>query len=1163
MPTKVFKISDLSGGINSQSDETSIKDNESTSLTSFIPDRRGRLRLAGEMQVAGISYDTTKGSGDINDSIDLTYTDPEQNSGTGLFYFRADNPMIGDDNDYIVNGHADIAEVIGGIEYWVVGDNRYTKIYDAINGKWITNRLYAHTSNITTSGSGGPRPIYYFGDKALRVSAAHTFGIGGTLFNRRWLGFIERTLFDSGGDATDFAKWVNHKRWYQDTAHILTPTASSYTQAISGPPAPGKMAVEFVIGASADAMTTAGIEGVVFGIKYNDPDDMGTGTWETKTYTFYGTYIYDGSQESNAFSLGSQAVTADTVLYIGLLVSYSDNDDNANHADTESGLIFDDGLEINPRITGGRLYFSDPDDGDGILYHMLDFSFENGCRKVGEQAWTDWDDVHEDAHHETYECPDTVNSNMDANGFKFEDPPKFVTYDTINGYGPYEDLNPEFNCATMVGKRMYIGNVKINGTVHNDRIMRSPVNFEGKPQYDTFPETHFLEVGADDGDTIIELVSDADKLMVFKEGSVSVLNVGKFGGEYIENTFQYVGIKHRCQTVKTQYGVCWATNTGCYMLQQGKLVNLIEGKILISGTIKGYQKNMTWTIEDTAANYMPAIGYLPKESKLIIAVNIHPDADSRQNDCWMYDFKTQSWSYLAGSLSNTQLFRSNFINNHAGGLYQTAASIAPASVVDDDKQLFYWNTNSTSKAEARYATKDINFGDPALIKKVYKVGLTFKTEGTTNMIPLYSIDGSDDILSTFVSSKGILSGGGVIEAPASAQGTQKIKNIADGNWEVMDSDIPYFATASFNSEGGLSGITTMLHNDTNATAGNWTIGNLVGSELAINTITTPDTFQWDGTGTPSILHTFTLAGSIRSGILHTLTFNLSVNAGNFAFQILGPNVEEEGETTLVGTTTVSSGTGVQTVNFTPAVVKNAIKISLIGATATDGTHRFHTITLKNDAGSTFGLFNGSPSIMMMYPGSSTVNNIAGFISVNQTSEGTHYISPTTASKYQLSFSTGDMVGVGYQVRIIDMGSGSTAIPNLGTLLTYDAASSGSYTIAMEGDGIEGISADYATITQPYTTYTLTTTTALATSSRYYIVFSIGTTYALSIHGGILTGLSFKEIGNWHTGFLNLSSPVECKSFQLMLENSGTAHASFELRDVEFYYRTLRPKITGD
>ena len=121
----------------------------------------------------------------------------------------------------------------------------------------------------------------------------------------------------------------------------------------------------------------------------------------------------------------------------------------------------------------------------------------------------------------------------------------------------------------------------------------------------------------------------------------------------------------------------------------------------------------------------------------------------------------------------------------------------------------------------------------------------------------------------------------------------------------------------------------------------------------------------------------------------------------------------------------------------------------------------------------------------------------------------------------------------------------------------------SYTIAMEGDGIEGISADYATITQPYTTYTLTTTTALATSSRYYIVFSIGTTYALSIHGGILTGLSFKEIGNWHTGFLNLSSPVECKSFQLMLENSGTAHASFELRDVEFYYRTLRPKITGD
>jgi len=31
----------------------------------------------------------------------------------------------------------------------------------------------------------------------------------------------------------------------------------------------------------------------------------------------------------------------------------------------------------------------------------------------------------------------------------------------------------------------------------------------------------------------------------------------------------------------------------------------------------------------------------------------------------------------------------------------------------------------------------------------------------------------------------------------------------------------------------------------------------------------------------------------------------------------------------------------------------------------------------------------------------------------------------------------------------------------------------------------------------------------------------------------------------------------------MLENSGTAHGSFELRDLEIYYRTLRPKITSD
>ena len=1144
MPTQVYKIHNASGGLNSQGDTAGIKDNEATNLTSFTPDRRGRLRLSGKMNVHQITYDTKKGSGDDNDSIDLSYVSTKQNSGTGLFYFRSDNPMLSADNTYVVNGDSELGESLGGVEYWVVADNRYIKIYDSTKGRWLQTLLVAGGSDITTDG--GPRHIYYYGNNALRVSAAHTLNVGGTSFHRRWLGFIERTLFGGGGDYT---AWRNHKRWYQDTAKILPPSGSSYSQTV-GSEVPGKMASNFVdISGDDVSFTGTGKEGMHFEIGYDAPV---TGTWEAKSYTFYGSYIYDGSQESNVFSLGSRASSADKKLHVGIICNYSSDDNVANAAATNDGIIADAaGLEVNARITGGRLYFSDPDDGDGILYHMLDFDFANGCRKVGEESWTAWDALSE-SNHETYECPDGVIANLNDVGFVFEDPPKFVTYETINGYKPFEDLNPEFNCAAMVGKRMYIGNVKVNGTVFNDRILRSPVNFEGKPQYDTFPETHFLEVGADDGDTIIELVSDGDKLIVFKEGSVSVLNVGRFGGEYIENTFQYVGIKHRCQVVKTQYGVCWVTNVGCYMLQQNNLINLIEGKIATSGEIKNYQKYMSWTVSDTSVKYMPAIGYLPKEEKILIAINIHPDAidiTSRHNDCWMYDFKEKSWSYHVGSMA-TNLFRSNFVNDHNGALYQTGATIASGTASDDDKQLFFWNTSSSDKAEARYVTKDINFGDPDLVKKVYKVGLTFKTDTTTNMKAYYGIDGSDDIMGTFEANKGTLSSS-IITADSTALSPELVKYNSNGVWYTANGGNNYLANMSYISDGGVSSGKTYMQKETDVLADNWTLSasglSIAGADLL-----------YDGGGDTYATYTFGTAQAIRTSVIHVLTFTIKTIATNMTVQIIGIDLEGGSNETMASPSQYTS-TGVKTVTFSPAENHTAYQIKFVGASSAGNT-TIDTIEMYANMGAFSGLYNDSPSIMMGTFGSA--NGIAGFSTMLQGGGGSsnHFIRVSASERHQLNFFTNNVMYDGGKVRLIDMGT-STELPDLGAMSTYDASGSVPQSIPLSGSGIDGTSADYASITEAYTQYSLNTVSALNTSNNYYIVFSIDSTDTEHLHWISLTQLSLKKLGNWHTGFLNLSSPVSCKSFQLMLENSGTAHASFQLRDVSIYYRPLRPRIT--
>jgi hypothetical protein len=280
MPTKVFKVPQVTGGLNSNADTAHIKDNEAASLSSLVPDRRGRLRLAGEMSIHNITYDTDVGSAGENNAIDLTHADatPRHTSGYGLFYFRADHTMLSANNTYEVNGSPE--ETIGGVDYFVVQDNVITKIYDSVSEKWLQTRL---TGGTEITAAPYVLPVYYFGDKALRISAGHNNLTSSTVYNRRWLGYIERTLF--GDDGSTRTRWTNHKRWYQDTAKIMAPSGTTYDQTTDGSEKPGVMAGST---GTIDTFTNP-TDGLLFHIKRDDTTIAGT--WEAKSYSWYGTWI--------------------------------------------------------------------------------------------------------------------------------------------------------------------------------------------------------------------------------------------------------------------------------------------------------------------------------------------------------------------------------------------------------------------------------------------------------------------------------------------------------------------------------------------------------------------------------------------------------------------------------------------------------------------------------------------------------------------------------------------------------------------------------------------------------------------------------------------------------------------------------------------------------
>ena len=326
-------------------------------------------------------------------------------------------------------------------------------------------------------------------------------------------------------------------------------------------------------------------------------------------------------------------------------------------------------------------------------------------------------------------------------------------------------------------------------------------------------------------------------------------------------------------------------------------------------------------------------------------------------------------------------------------------------------------------------------------------------------------------------------------------------------------------------------------------------------------------FVFTGSGDAVATHTFSTTSAITSHAPHVLQFNIVAIAANMTIQIIGLNIEDGGETTLA-TPSQYTGTGVKTVSFTPTTSHTTYKIKFLNS-GSSGITTINNINLQ----SAFGDFIGDETTALITnPGTSTVTRAAGFITSNQTNtSGNNYITINNNVKHQINFSYGIGIGNGFKVRLIDVGTSSTALPNLKDISAYDGNSGGTYpqSVPLEGDGIDGASADFAKfeLGAHIGSATLKTVDVLNSSNRYYLVFTnervSGTVNGHIVDQFALGHISFREMNSYRTGFLNFANPVTCKSFQLMLKNSGTAQSTFVVRDIEIFYRVLKPKLTSD
>ena len=303
-------------------------------------------------------------------------------------------------------------------------------------------------------------------------------------------------------------------------------------------------------------------------------------------------------------------------------------------------------------------------------------------------------------------------------------------------------LTCQYKTAVHVNNRLYVGNIKQGGKTYGDRMLKTPVG-----KYNVFPASNYIDVAIQDGDEITGLAYYKDRLLQFKRRTVFVINIsGDY--EYLEDTFDNIGINKQCQITETPYGVVWVNANGCFLYDGKKMVNLIDNKI---GT-ENFQSNPIgssnnfWTIEETD---IPAIGYIRTTKKLIIARNTGPSTvggtDSEAintaiTEGFQYDFQSQGWTFLYKKITATPEssdaasvgYLSNFTNNKDGDIIYYAVDAPDDTLGLND--IYKWTDDSTTSNASSgvmdnfiLRTKDFDFGTPGGRKKIYKVYVTFKS----------------------------------------------------------------------------------------------------------------------------------------------------------------------------------------------------------------------------------------------------------------------------------------------------------------------------------------------------------------------------------------------------------------------------------------------------
>ena len=390
---------------------------------------------------------------------------------------------------------------------------------------------------------------------------------------------------------------------------------------------------------------------------------------------------------------------------------------------------------FNKRISGSRIYYKKNQDDSYYLIGELDI--DNSTFDHQGFSWFPESTIpsysFSDASDNTVPV---LNTTILVKGVSPSSSNTIDTFKSLNGYDSnISTIECKYKTAVVHGRRTYVGNIKQDGIIHSDRMIKSRVN-----KFDTFPSgVGVVDVAIRDGESIVKLEAFADRILQFKQKSLYIINVSE-NIDFLEDVYRNKGCEIDYHVTKTDYGITWFNKFGVYLYDGKSVTNLLEkdGIRLISES--DWESFITSNDLDMSEAH---IGYIPKRRQILIK--------NSDGDVFLYDLVLRAWTkgisniFIQGSSSGM----TNFALDENQDLFYLNDDASSNEDNEIDKMV--WDNASKDSGDFLLRTKDIDFGQPGVRKKIYKVYITYKgSSGASTYVDIkYDVNGETSFDKTF------------------------------------------------------------------------------------------------------------------------------------------------------------------------------------------------------------------------------------------------------------------------------------------------------------------------------------------------------------------------------------------------------------------------------